>query len=306
MYLWLMYLTNNIPIQEIDDPVLRENSIRVFLKREDLIHEKISGNKWRKLAYNLRYAKRKGFENLVTFGGAYSNHISATAAAGKEFGFKTIGFIRGESHLPLNPTLHYADSCGMELRYVDRAAYRKKMTKGFEAQYLGDIKNYYLIPEGGTNTLAVKGCEEILSDIEIDFDVVCCSCGTGGTLSGIINSLKPHQSALGFSSLKGAAFLNDQIRKYVINSQWSLNLDYHFGGYAKVDPCLIDFINQFKTKHNIALDPVYTGKMMFGLWDLIKRGCFRKGTSIVAIHTGGLQGIMGMNERNKEQGLQII
>ncbi|MDG1849714.1 MAG: pyridoxal-phosphate dependent enzyme [Flavobacteriales bacterium] len=301
-----MNLPVNIPIQEVEEALLRQKSVRVFLKREDLLHEKISGNKWRKLHYNLQYAKSINLKTLVTFGGAFSNHISATAAAGKEFGFKTIGVIRGEEYAPLNPTLHYAHSCGMELRYVDRSAYREKTTKHFEAKYLSDLEDYYLIPEGGTNTLAVKGCEEILSDVKFDFDVVCCACGTGGTVSGIINSLKPHQAALAFSSLKGANFLKDEIGKYVINSQWSLNLDYHFGGYAKVDRSLVDFINRFKLKHNISLDPVYTGKMMYGLWDLIENDYFRRGSTIIAIHTGGLQGVLGMNERIKDKGLQIL
>ena len=301
-----MNLAVNIPIHEIEDPLLEEKSIRVFLKREDLIHEKISGNKWRKLYYNLKFAQSENRSTLVTFGGAYSNHIAATAAAGKMFGFTTIGVIRGEAHPTLNPTLRYASQCGMELRYVSRAAYQERATSEFIENHLFDISNYYLIPEGGTNHLAVKGCEEILADIDFDFDVVCCSCGTGGTLSGIINTLKPHQSAIGFSSLKGGDFLKDEISKYVINSQWSLNLDYHFGGYAKVDEGLVEFINQFHHKHGIPLDPVYTGKMIYGLWDLIEKDYFRSGSSIVAIHTGGLQGIEGMNERLKVKGLKIL
>lgn len=301
-----MNLPVNIPIQEIEDPLLEEKSIRVFLKREDLIHEKISGNKWRKLYYNLKFAQSENRSTLVTFGGAYSNHIAATAAAGKMFGFTTIGVIRGEAYPTLNPTLRYASQCGMELRYVSRATYQERTTSEFIENHLFDLSNYYLIPEGGTNLLAVKGCEEILADIDFDFDVVCCSCGTGGTLSGIINTLKPHQSAIGFSSLKGGDFLKDEISKYVINSQWSLNLDYHFGGYAKVDEGLVEFINQFHHKHGIPLDPVYTGKMIYGLWDLIEKDYFRSGSSIVAIHTGGLQGIEGMNERLKVKGLKIL
>ena len=301
-----MYLPVKVPIQEITDSVLEEKSVRVFVKREDLIHEKISGNKWRKLYYNLQYAKSKQFSTLVTFGGAYSNHIAATAAAGKELGFKTIGVIRGEEHEILNSTLCYAKSCGMEFRYVDRCAYRKKQTNEFQEEYLSDIQDYYLIPEGGTNELAVKGCEEILGDIELDFDVVCCACGTGGTISGIINSLKPHQEAIGFPALKGADFLNEEINKYAKNSQWSLNLDYHFGGYAKVNETLIDFVNRFKVKNKIPLDSVYTGKMMFGLWDLIEKDYFRRGSTIIAIHTGGLQAIEGMNKRLKNKGIQIL
>lgn len=301
-----MYLPLEAPLQEIVDSVLEDKGLRVFVKREDLIHDKISGNKWRKLYYNLQYAKEQGFSTLVTFGGAYSNHIAATAAAGNEFGFKTIGFIRGDEHSPLNPTLQYAKECGMEFRYVDRSAYREKDTVEFQDEFLSEIQNYYLIPEGGTNELAVKGCQEILEDTVIDFDVVCCPCGTGGTISGIINSLKKHQKAIGFPALKGAGFLKEEIGVYVKNSQWELNLDYHFGGYAKVSSILIEFINKFKEKHQIPLDPVYTGKMMYGLWDLIEKDYFRRGSSIVVIHTGGLQGIEGMNTRLKNKGLKII
>jgi len=294
------------PLQEIVDSVLEDKGLRLFVKREDLLHAKISGNKWRKLFYNLQYAKMNELSTIVTFGGAYSNHIAATAAAGNEFGFKTIGFIRGEEHPTLNPTLQYAKDCGMEFCYVDRAAYREKDSVKFQDEYFSDIQNYYLIPEGGTNELAVKGCQEILGDITIDFDVVCCACGTGGTISGIINSLEKHQKAIGFPALKGAGFLKDDIGVYVRNSQWELKLDYHFGGYAKVNSRLIEFINNFKEKHQIPLDPIYTGKMMYGLWDLVEKDYFRRGSSIVAIHTGGLQGIEGMNERLKNKGLKII
>lgn len=301
-----MYLPVEAPLQEIVDSVLEDKALRVFVKREDLIHPKISGNKWRKLFYNIEHAKEQGSTTLVTFGGAYSNHIAATASAGNEFGFKSVGFIRGEEHDSLNATLQYAKDCGMELRYVNRTAYRNKSTLEFQEEYLSDIGNYYLIPEGGTNKFAVKGCEEILSDIEIDFDVVCCACGTGGTISGITNSLKKHQHAIGFPALKGASFLEDEIKLYVHNSQWELQLDYHFGGYAKVNSDLIGFINNFKKKHKIPLDPIYTGKMMFGLWDLIEKDYFRRGSTIVVIHTGGLQGIEGMNERLKNKGLKII
>jgi len=301
-----MYLPLEAPLQEIVDSVLEDKGLRVFVKREDLIHDKISGNKWRKLYYNLQYAKEQGFATIVTFGGAYSNHIAATAAAGNEFAFKTIGFIRGEEHFPLNPTLQYAKECGMEFRYIDRSAYREKDTVEFHNEYLSEIQNYYLIPEGGTNELAVKGCQEILGDIVIDFDVVCCPCGTGGTISGIINSLKNHQKAIGFPALKGAGFLKEEIGVYVKNSHWELNLDYNFGGYAKVSSTLIEFINNFKEKHQIPLDPIYTGKMMYGLWDLIEKDYFRRGSSIVVIHSGGLQGIEGMNIRLKNKGLKII
>jgi 1-aminocyclopropane-1-carboxylate deaminase len=294
------------PLQEIIDSALEAKDLRLFVKREDLIHEHISGNKWRKLYYNLQVAKEQGFSKIVTFGGAFSNHIVATASAGKECGFQTIGFIRGEEHSPLNTSLQYAQDCGMNLYYVDRASYREKDSLEFREKHLSDLRDYYLIPEGGTNELAVKGCEEILTEIQEDFDVVCCACGTGGTISGIINSLKGDQKALGFPALKGGDFLKEEIQKYVHNSQWELISDYHFGGYAKVDEYLITFMNEFKKKHQISLDPVYTAKMMFGLWDLIEKDYFRRGSTIIAVHTGGLQGIAGMNERIKNKGLQII
>tara|TARA_B110000902_G_scaffold171924_1_gene195692 strand:- start:1903 stop:2808 length:906 start_codon:yes stop_codon:yes gene_type:complete len=300
----------NLPLipalQELSDSLLLQKKIRVFILREDLIHPHISGNKWRKLYYNIQAAKRLAVKKIITFGGAYSNHIAATAAAGQEFGFKTLGFIRGEEQLPLNSTLSYAKGCGMELRYLSRSDYRLKEKSEFLQSLLDNEKDYYLIPEGGTNELAVKGCEEILINLSIDFDYVCCACGTGGTISGIINSLKSHQRAIGFPALKGAGFLKEDIGKYVCNSQWELNLDYHFGGYAKVKPELINFMNSFKTKHQIPLDPIYTGKMLFGLWNLIEKDYFRAGCTIVAVHTGGLQGIDGMNDRLKNKGLQIL
>ena len=294
------------PLQELSDSVLIQKGLRLFILREDLIHPFISGNKWRKLYYNIQEAKLKDVETLITFGGAYSNHIAATASAGKEFGFKTLGFIRGEEQLPLNSTLTYAKSCGMEFRYLSRTEYRLKEEAEFLNSLLENEKAYYLIPEGGTNDLAVKGCEEIVADLNINFDYVCCAVGTGGTISGIINSLKSHQKAIGFPALKGGGFLKDEIAKYATNSQWELNLDYHFGGYAKVKTELIDFMNSFKANHQIPLDPVYTAKMLFGTWDLIEKDYFRVGSTIIVVHTGGLQGIDGMNERLKNKGLQIL
>ena len=306
MYLCRVNKSTNSGVQEITDIILQKKRLRLFILREDLINKEISGNKWRKLKYNIAYAKKKSFETLVTFGGAYSNHIAATAAAGKKFGFKTIGFIRGEYHNPLNYTLEFALSCGMELRYVCRKDYKHKSSIEFHENYLNELNNYYLIPEGGTNSLAVMGCSEILMDCPIDFDIVCCPCGTGGTISGLIKSLKPHQRALGFVSLKGASSLYDYIFSQVSQCNWDLIEDYHFGGYAKVDSVLVDFVNNFKRKYKIPLDPIYTGKMMFGLWDLIKKDYFREGSKIIAVHTGGLQGIKGMNDRLKIKKLKFL
>ncbi len=285
-----------------------ELGIELYIKRDDLIHPDISGNKYRKLKYNLLDAKTEGFETLLTFGGAYSNHISALAYAGKEFGFKTIGIIRGEElfdKIEDNPTLKFAKDCGMQFKFVSRSEYREKTTKLFIDNLNKEFGKFYLVPEGGTNDLAIKGCEEILSKTDSNFDYICCPVGTGGTISGLINSSKPCQQVLGFPALKGD-FLKNEIIKFAKQSNWQLVTDYHFGGYGKVNKELIDFINKFKKDTNIPLDPVYTGKMMFGIFDLIEKGFFPEESKILAIHTGGLQGVNGMNIVLKRKKLPTI
>lgn len=298
-----MFLENQRSrIQKIHFSELATSGIEVFIKREDELHSEISGNKYRKLAYNLEEARRQQHTALLTFGGAYSNHIAATAAAGKEFGFKTIGVIRGDelkARLPEvlkeNNTLRLAHENGMHFHFVSRSTYRTKAEPRFIQNLRDKFGAFYLVPEGGTNELAVKGCERILEDKDAIFDVICCAMGTGGTISGIINSAKAHQKIIGFPSLKGD-FLKHEVAKYVLNKQnWSLNTEYSFGGYAKISTELVDFINRFREETGIPLDPVYTGKMLYGIVDLIKSGNFKKGTKILAIHTGGLQGIAGMN-----------
>ena len=294
--------------QEIKSTLLTKKGIQLFIKREDVIHPYISGNKYRKLKYNLIEAESKGFKTLLSFGGAFSNHIAAVAAAGKVYGFNTIGVIRGEeleTQINNNDTLRYANSCGMQLKFISRSSYRLKHTDEFKKALIREFDNFYMIPEGGTNSLAVKGCEEILTPSDKDFDVVCSSVGTGGTLSGLINCSKLGQQVLGFQALKGD-FLQDDIRKFVKNDHWKLIDDYHFGGYAKVNTELINFINDFKDKNDVPLDPVYTGKMIFGIIDLVKKGYFKEGTRILAIHTGGLQGILGMNRKLEKQKLPLI
>jgi 1-aminocyclopropane-1-carboxylate deaminase len=274
-----------------------DKNISLSIKREDLLHPIISGNKFRKLKYNLIEAKGKRLNTLVTFGGAFSNHILAVAAAGKENGFNTIGVVRGEElsdKVNENPTLKSAHLLGMEFVFVSREMYRNKHEDDFVFRILPNLDNYYLIPEGGTNELAIKGCEEIITEDLIDFTHVCCSVGTGGTISGIINSSSESQKILGFSSLKGD-FLSEQISNFANKNNWLLNTDYHFGGYGKVSEELIDFLNGFYQETKIPLDPVYTGKMIFGIIDLIQNNHFPPNSKILAIHTGGLQGIAGMN-----------
>lgn len=279
---------------------------QVYIKPDYLLHPHISGNKYRKLKYNILEAQEQQHHTLLTFGGAYSNHIAAVAAAGKKFGFKTIGVIRGDELSEVsNPTLDYAKRCNMHLHFVNRDTYRQKADAGFLNTLSSQFGDFYLIPEGGTNALAVKGCEEILTESDAYFDFICCAVGTGGTISGLINSSLPHQKVLGFPALKGD-FLQEEISKFAHKSHWELITGYHFGGYAKINTELISFINKFKNDYNIPLDPVYTGKMMYGVFDLIAKGFFPEGSKILAIHTGGLQGIAGMNEVLKQKQLPLI
>ena len=291
------------PIVQIIDDDLKKNKVELFIKREDLTDPFISGNKYRKLKYNLIHAKEKGFETLLTFGGAYSNHIHAVAYAGFKFGFNTIGIIRGEETKPLNSTLEDAASFGMKFHYISREDYRKKNEKVFINWLKMEFGDFYLIPEGGSNALAVRGCTEILTGIPHHFDHICCACGTGGTIAGIIAGLNGNLRIWGYPALKNGNFLKKDISKliYDYNSKsyenWDLIIEYHFGGYAKNSFELIKFINRFKYMQNIQLDPIYTGKLLFGIYDRINNGCFNSGEKILAIHTGGLQGIRGFNER---------
>ena len=282
--------------------------INLVIKRDDLIHPFVSGNKFRKLKYNLLQAKAENQSALLTFGGAYSNHIAAVAYSGKENGFQTIGIIRGDEladKIESNPTLNFAQKCGMQFEFVSRETYRLKTEESFLEQLQQKYGAFYLIPEGGTNAFAIQGCEEILTPEDASFDYVACAIGTGGTISGLINSVLPHQKVLGFPALKGE-FLQDEIRKFVRHENWELITDYHFGGYGKVSPDLIDWINRFYAQTQIPLDPVYTGKMVFGILDLIAKNYFPENANILLIHTGGLQGIQGMNLKLKNKGLPIL
>lgn len=293
-------------LQEIKDKKLDAAKVKLFIKREDLLevvpnNPHISGNKWRKLKYNLQQAKAENHDTLLTFGGAYSNHIHATAATGKAFNFKTIGIIRGEETLPLNPTLQFAQAQGMQLHYIDRQTYRKKNEETFIETLKEKFGRFYLLPEGGTNSFALKGCTEIVEEITIPFDYICCACGTGGTLSGIIMGLKENQNAIGFSALKGN-FLTKEVQRLLpknASANWHIQTAYHFGGYAKHKPPLLDFMRNFKEQYDIPLEPLYTGKMLYGIFDLIDKRYFPEGSTIVAIHTGGLQGLAGFWERFK-------
>lgn len=298
--------------QEVHLEEIESAEVALSVKREDELHPFISGNKFRKLKYNLEDATDRGCHTLLTFGGAYSNHIAALAYAGKINGFKTIGIIRGDelavrSELVAeNPTLSFAANLGMQLEFISRELYKSRHEEGFIALFRERFGEFYLVPEGGTNELAIRGCEEIITADDGDFDYVCVSVGTGGTMTGLINSALQCQKILGFPSLKGD-FLGKEIAKNAIRTQnWSLVNDYHFGGYAKINEKLISFINQFYRSTTIPLDPVYTGKMMYGLVDMIRNKRFEKNSRILAIHTGGIQGIDGMNQKLKKKKLPLI
>jgi len=284
------------------------HAVHLAIKREDLHGDGISGNKLRKLKYNVAKAIELGATKILTFGGAYSNHILAASYIKKKYGIDVIGVVRGEelaAKIKENPTLCKAQENGMQFHFVSREAYKNKSSSEFIKKLEEKFGSFYLLPEGGTNDLAIQGCEEILTKQDATFDYVCCAVGTGGTVAGLVNASTENQKVIGFSALKGD-FLKDDVAALVTKKNWTIQTDYHFGGYAKVTSELITFINDFKKNTGILLDPIYNGKMMYGIFDLIKKGYFPKNTSILAIHTGGLQAISGMNVLLKKKGLPTI
>lgn len=298
-------IKERLPLQDISEPWFARFDVRLSMLRADLVHSIVSGNKWFKLKYNLHAAQAAGYETLLSFGGTYSNHIHALAYAGRELGFKTIGVIRGEAHEALNPTLQFAAAQGMQLSYLDRVSYRRKNDPEIITQLHKRFGDFYRVPEGGSNALAVQGCRELVATIDEPFDVLACACGTGGTLAGLISGLEGQHQALGLAVLKGGEFLCDEVRGLLrevagtVHENWTINHSYHFGGYARMTTELERFIGDFEARHGIPLDPVYTGKLMFGLYDLIAKGCFKPGTKIVMLHSGGLQGRAGFAEPGK-------
>ena len=280
-------IAHNIPHQTIE-----YKNVLITIKRLDRVHPQISGNKFFKLKYNFLEAQHLGLKKILTFGGAYSNHIAASAYAAHLFGFQSLGVIRGEelANKPLNATLATAQALGMQFEFVSREQYRLKQQPDFLAQLQQQYPEHYLIPEGGSNTLAIQGCKEILTaSDQQNFDLICCAVGTGGTLAGLIESSGEQQNILGFSALKGD-FLDQQIQQFTDRKNWRITDQYCCGGYAKTSPELLKFIAQFEQRYQIPLEPVYTGKMMYGIFDLIDQNQFPLATRIVAIHTGGLQG----------------
>jgi 1-aminocyclopropane-1-carboxylate deaminase len=280
-------------ITELFSPLFEEKKIQFFVKREDLIHPYISGNKWRKLKYNISEAKHISYNTILTFGGAFSNHIYATAAVGKVYHFNTIGIIRGERTEPLNDTLDFAERCGMKLHFISREQYRLKTADSFLDKLKNQFGNFYLLPEGGTNELAVKGCAEILEKKDFqNFTHIACCMGTGGTFAGLIKASENKSTLLAFPVLKGDFFakdLNFLLDENNIYTNYQIINNFHFGGYAKNTPELEKFMEEFYLQFSIPLEFVYTGKMFYGLFEMIKKNEFIPNSKILAIHTGGLR-----------------
>jgi 1-aminocyclopropane-1-carboxylate deaminase/D-cysteine desulfhydrase-like pyridoxal-dependent ACC family enzyme len=293
-------------LQSISHPVATRQGVRLLLWRDDLLHPDLPGNKARKLKYNLRQARAEGHSRLLTFGGAYSNHLAAVAAAGRLYGFATTGLVRGEEHRPLNPTLARCAADGMALHYLDRATYRRRAEFGLLAEMQRQYGPAYLLPEGGTNALALRGVAELIAELRqhTDFDAVAVAAGTGGTLAGLALGLAEASypaRAVGVAALKGADFLRAEVDTLTLAavgtvlSNYELHTGYHFGGYAKLPAELRAFIHQFRADYGVLLDPIYTGKLLFGVLDLIEKNHFAPGSTVVAVHTGGLQAWGGFN-----------
>ncbi|MEQ8908063.1 MAG: pyridoxal-phosphate dependent enzyme [Vicingaceae bacterium] len=287
------------PIEELKNPTFQQKGVRVFMKRDDLVHPEISGNKWRKLKFNILAAKAEGKTSILTFGGAFSNHIAATAVACRLAGMESIGVIRGDEFKSLNPTLKLAKEAGMHLHFVPRNEYKRRNELAYRNRLLDQYPNAYLVPEGGANQNGVRGCEEIMSETDHSFDYLLTAAGTGTTAAGLLKSMQKGRLVV-FSALKGAASLEEDIVEmagYSYSGALTMQNDFHFGGYAKLKPGLVNFVNQFYLDFKIPLDLVYTGKMVYGFWQLLEADFFPLGSQVLLLHTGGLQGNKGMQER---------
>lgn len=277
--------------------VFAAQGLDVFIKRDDLIHPLISGNKWRKLKYVLRQAQQQNKNHLVTFGGAYSNHLLATAAAAARFGFKATGIVRGED--VQNDTLFLCRMHGMDLIFANRDHYRNK-PQLFQELFSGDDQAFF-IDEGGASPLAAQGCSELVPELPQTYQHLFCACGTGTTAAGILNGLQQHHLPTQLHAvpvLKNGSFMRQEIDRFLNEpANYTLHTDYHFSGYAKTTPELLQFVQQFTASTGILIEPVYTGKMLYALLDLARKQYFASGSQIVAVHSGGIWGLLGMKDK---------
>ncbi|MEH6346658.1 MAG: pyridoxal-phosphate dependent enzyme [Bermanella sp.] len=287
----------SVPIESFHHPLLSQCGVRVDVKRDDLIHPVVSGNKLYKLHFNLVEFERSKMKTLVTFGGAYSNHLHAVACVGKELGVPTVGIVRGEQLLPLNPTLKDCVAWGMTLEPVSRTLYRQKNNSEQVQDIISKYESVYLVPEGGGNLLGVQGAALMLDGVQQDdYDVIAVASGTGATVAGLISASEPNINVIGFATLKGATWMVDEVEGFLeqlscSKSNWQINCDYHFGGYGKKNNELSAFVDEISRSYGLDLEPVYTGKAFYGVLDLIARGVIKENSRVLFIHSGGLQGM---------------
>jgi len=299
-------MTRFSPIEQIAHPIFKHHNIDVVIKRDDLIHPIISGNKWRKLKFNLEHARNMSKEGVISFGGAYSNHIHALALACSKNNLSSIGVIRGEPHYGNNFTLSAAQRWGMQLHFVDRETYRKRNDSNYLSILQKEYPNHFIVPEGGSNALALKGVGETINELnsQHDYNTLIVPTGSGGTLAGLVKADINKHEILGVAVLKQAEYLVEEINSLLGNessqyTRWRLLTDYHRGGYAKFSNRDLERILKFSNETSIPFEPVYSGKMLLAFLDLLEQGYFPSGHKVVLLHTGGLQGIGGMVEQGR-------
>ncbi len=294
----------NPPLEEVNFSDFSKHNVHFSFLRLDKIHSELGGNKYYKLKRNIKHILNLGRPTVVSFGGAYSNHLRALAAAGKIYSFRTIGFVRGEIVRPLNPILKFCEESGMELQEITRENYRQKSSKNFTTKLRSELGEFYLLPEGGSNLRALRGCAEIshLIPAETDFGSRCITlaCGTGLTLAGVVIGASQFErtQAIGFSVLKAPRYLSREVGGYLNSTQigfdrnahipWRVEDEYHCGGYAKKTPELLEFVERFTQETRVPIEPTYTGKMLYGLSQLMDQGVVKSNTQVIAIHTGGI------------------
>lgn len=289
------------PLQRLHHPLLTSYGVELWCKRDDLIHPAISGNKWRKLKYHLLHAKEHGKQHLLSFGGAYSNHIHALAAAGCQSGLRTTGIIRGEYDAVSNSTLRDARHWGMDLVFVDRQSYRRRQDPDWLAQF--DAPDTLIVPEGGSSPLAIPGVAELVGEVPFSPDLWVLPCASGGTLAGLIAGKRAREQILAIAVLKGGGFIADEVcRLHPAAANipgWRIALDHHDSGYAKFSPALWQWVQDFSATTDLPLEPIYSGKAMWGLFRELAAGRIAPGSKIVFIHTGGMQGLAGLREQGR-------
>ncbi|MDO6444748.1 pyridoxal-phosphate dependent enzyme [Colwellia sp. 1_MG-2023] len=300
-------MSNLSELQTLQHPLFEQYQLHVQIKRDDLIDPIISGNKWRKLKYNLKHVKENGYKGIISFGGAYSNHIHALAFACKQHDLLAIGVIRGEAHFAENFTLSKAKQWGMALKFVDRITYRKRDTVEYLQQLSQQYPGYFIVPEGGSNTLALKGVAEICHELnqQTHYDTLLTPVGSAGTLSGLIAGDNNQHKILGIAVLKQTDYLANEVRALLndkvdrLFNNWQILNDYHDGGYAKFSPESLKKLQDFSAITGVPFEPIYSGKMILALLDLITINYFPPRHKIVLLHTGGLQGLGGLIEQKK-------